>query len=366
MVTVLKRMEMRDTMNKIENVHAREIQAPVSLVGDILDTLGSPGDRVWAGDIWVAEPVVFDRRLGVGADGGHGSIRYSVVEYQPGRRIVFRFSPGGGLSGSHGFGLEPVGPDHTRITHFLDAQLSPWMRPLVPILIGWHDAMVETAFDRVELEATGSLERRTRIPRWLRIANRTEIAIARALGKIPPRGARAGPRLPLGYRLFRPAAVLVPAALAAIAAIHAAWALGWRWPGHDDESLAERVVGASAELPSEPLTWVVAGLLGAAAAAVAAVGSGRQKRLVRAAAWSVAGVLLLRGAAYIPIDLIGGLETEYARLDLAIYSPLCLALGLGAAIVARGPRPQYDTEYFDRGARARSSAGGPVPVGSSS
>jgi hypothetical protein len=337
-------MERKGAMAKIHNVHAREIAAPVEVVGEILDTLGSAGDRLWASDIWVAEPVVFDRPLAVGAAGGHGSIRYSVVEYQPGRRVVFRFSPGGELSGTHGFELEPVAPDQTRIAHFLHAQISPWRRPLVPILIGWHDAMVETAFDRVELEATGSLQRRTPIPRWLRIANRTEIAIGRALGKLPPRGERAGARLPIGYRLFRPAAVLVPAALAAIAAMHAAWALGWRWPGHDDESLAERVVGAGAELPPEPLVWVVAGLLGATAAVVAAVGSGRRDRLVRAAAWSVAGVLLVRGAAYIPIDLAGTLETEYARLDLAIYSPLSLALGVGAAIVARGPRPEYDAE----------------------
>jgi hypothetical protein len=331
-------------MSKIENVHAREIQAPVSLVGGILDTLGSPVDRVWASDIWLAEPVVLDRPLGVGADGGHGSIRYSVVEYEPGRRIVFRFSPGGGLSGSHGFEVEAAGPDQTRITHFLDAQTSLWMRPLVPILIGWHDAMVETAFDRVQLEATGSLQRRTPIPRWLRMANRAEIAIARALGKLPPRGEGAGTRLPVGYRLFRPAAVLVPAALAAIAGIHAAWALGWRWPGHDDDSLADLVVGAGAELPPDPLTWAVAGLLGVGAAAVAAAGSGRPGRLVQAAAWSVSAVLLLRGAAYVPIDLSGGLETDYSRLDLAIYSPLSLALGLGAAIVARGPRPEHDAE----------------------
>jgi Protein of unknown function (DUF3995) len=336
-------------MSKIENVHAREIDAPVSVVGDILDTLGSPCDRVWASDIWVAEPVVFDRPLGAGADGAHGSIRYSVVDYDPGRRVVFRFSPGGGLSGTHGFELEPVRPERTRITHVLEAETTPWMRPLVPILIGWHDAMVETAFDRVELEATGSLARRTRIPRWLRIVNRTEIAIGRALGRLPPRAERAATRPPVGYRMFRPAAVLVPTALAAIAAIHAASALGWRWPGHDEQSLAGRVVGAGAELPPEPLVWVVAGLLGTAAAVVAAVGSGRREQLVRAAAWSVAGVLLVRGAAYIPIDLIGGLDTEYARLDLAIYSPLALALGLGAAIVARGPRPQYGAD------RARST-----------
>ncbi len=70
----------------------------------------------------------------------------------------------------------------------------------------------------------------------------------------------------------------VGAVLAAIAAIHAAWALGWRWPGYDDESLAERVVGAGAQLPPEPVVWAVAALLGIGAAVVAAVGAGRRER----------------------------------------------------------------------------------------
>ncbi len=68
-------MERKSAMAKIHNVHAREIAAPVEVVGEILDTLGSADDRVWATDIWVAEPVVFDRPLAVGAAGGHGSIR---------------------------------------------------------------------------------------------------------------------------------------------------------------------------------------------------------------------------------------------------------------------------------------------------
>ncbi len=173
-------------MTKVHNVHVREIAAPMAVLGEILDTLGGDHDRLWATDIWIAEPVVFDRPLGVGADGGHGSIRYSVQEYEPGRRIVFRFTPGGGLTGVHGFELEALGPDRTRLVHFLDAGMSPWMRPIRPILIGWHDAMVETAFDRAELEATGCLTRRTRIPLWLRIVNRVEIGVGRALGKLPP------------------------------------------------------------------------------------------------------------------------------------------------------------------------------------
>jgi len=329
-------------MTIINNVHVREIAAPAAVVGQILDTLGSADDRLWATDIWVAEPVVFDRPLGVGADGGHGSIGYSVAEYEPGRRIVFAFAPAGGLSGIHGFELEALGPDRCRLTHVLEAATRRWMRPIVPILIGWHDAMVETAFDRAELEATGSLKRRTRIPGWLRIVNETEIALGRALGKLPPAAGRDTGGLPLGYRMFRPAGVVVPSALGAIAAMHVAWALGWRWPGGTDRALAERVVGAGAELPAGPVVWVVAALLGAAATAVAAVGAGRRERFLRAATWSVAGILIARGALYIPVDLIGGLDSIFAQLDLALYSPLCVALGLGAAIVARGPRPSQE------------------------
>jgi hypothetical protein len=110
-------MEGKNAMAKIHSSHTREVAAPVEKVGEILDTLGSADDRAWATDIWLAEPVVFDRPLAVGAAGGHGSIRYTVVEYQPGRRVVFRFSPGGELSGTHGFELEPLGTDQTRIAH---------------------------------------------------------------------------------------------------------------------------------------------------------------------------------------------------------------------------------------------------------
>ncbi len=331
-------------MTKISNVHVREIAAPAAVLGELLDTLGSADDRLWATDIWVAEPVLFDRPLGVGADGGHGSIRYSVVEYEPGRRIVFEFSPDSGMSGTHGFEIEALGPDRGRLTHFLESETSRWMRPLVPILIGWHDAMIETALDRAELGATGSLKRPTGIPRWLRIVNATEIALGRALGKFPPPAERDTGRLPLGYRMFRPAVIIVPTALAAIAAIHAAWAMGWRWPGGSDEALAERVVGAGAELPPEPVVWALAALIGAAATVVAAVGAGQREPFLRAATWTVAGVLIARGALSIPIDLISGLDTTYAQLDLALYSPLCLALGLGAAIVARGPRPGHQKQ----------------------
>jgi hypothetical protein len=182
-------------MAKIHNVHTREIAAPDGVVGEILDTVGSADDRLWATDIWVAEPVVFDRPLGVGADSGHGSIRYSVIEYEPGRRVVFEFAPDSALSGTHRFELEALGPDRCRLTHVLEAEAARWMWPLVPILIGWHNAMVETALDRGELEATGCLERRTRIPLWLRIVNGAEIAFGRLRGKLAPPAERDSERV---------------------------------------------------------------------------------------------------------------------------------------------------------------------------
>ncbi len=43
-------------MTKISNVHMREIAAPAAVLGQILNTLGSSDDRLWASDIWVAEP----------------------------------------------------------------------------------------------------------------------------------------------------------------------------------------------------------------------------------------------------------------------------------------------------------------------
>jgi hypothetical protein len=135
-----------------------------------------------------------------------------------------------------------------------------------------------------------------------------------------------------GTRLSRAAGVAVPIALAGLAGLHAAWALGWRWPGGSDQALAERVAGAE-ELPSETATWVVAGGLLGAATVVVAADRGIRGRAVRLAAWAVAAAFLARSVAYLPSDLGGGVETPFDRLDLALYSPLCLAIGSGTALV---------------------------------
>jgi len=60
----------------------------------------------------------------------------------------------------------------------------------------------------------------------------------------------------------------------------------------------------------------------------------------------------VRGAIYPPIDLSHGLASDYDRIDLVLYSPLCLLLGLGALAVARDlPRLRSMTSFDGRGDR---------------
>ena len=119
----------------------------------------------------------------------------------------------------------------------------------------------------------------------------------------------------------------------AIAALHAYWALGGIWPGQDKESLARTVVGGR-PMPGPSATWVVAALLLAAALTVLAAGGlvalPLPHRLLRGAALLATGLLWLRG-------LVGFFDfrirpatvgSPFARLNLYLYSPLCLVLGL--------------------------------------
>lgn len=135
-------------------------------------------------------------------------------------------------------------------------------------------------------------------------------------------------------RAARVAGVAVPAAIGGVAAIHAAWAAGWHWPGGSEQALAERVLGTrSTEMPPGWLTWLVATTFAASATAVAAAAAGSGGRPARLATWATAGVFTARGVLGPIADAFTGPGT-YERLDLAIYSPLCLAIGSGAAALA--------------------------------
>lgn len=140
---------------RVENVHTREIAAPVETVGALIDTLASRDDRLWPHDIWPR--MRLDRPLGVGATGGHGPIRYTIVSYEPGRRIEFKFLAPAGFDGTHGLKVEATGPAHSRLTHTLSMRAKglaavTWTLLYRPL----HDALVEDAMSRAEMETTGT------------------------------------------------------------------------------------------------------------------------------------------------------------------------------------------------------------------
>jgi hypothetical protein len=83
---------------------------------------------------------------------------------------------------------------------------------------------------------------------------------------------------------------------------------------------------------------VFAGLFGTAAGVGRADARGSASALVRSGTWTIAAVFLARGSGSLAYDAVKGLGTTYRRFDATIYSPLCLALGAGTAVVARGQR----------------------------
>jgi len=131
-------------------------------------------------------------------------------------------------------------------------------------------------------------------------------------------------------------ALAAAAGLAAVSALHAAWATGSCWPAVDRRSLADTVAGAR-DMPGPAACLAVSAALAAAAAVTAGVG-GEQPLAVTARA-AVAVTLSARAAT----GLTGGTHllvpwtpsARFVDLDRRLYGPCC---GLLAALVAAGLR----------------------------
>jgi len=154
---------------KIMNVHERSCRVSPEAVGLLIDGLSGGDDRLWPRDKW--PPQVLDGPLGEGAGGGHGPVKYTVVEYVPGRRVVYRFDPSGwvaGFDGRHYFEVIPRRHD-VLLRHVLEAQCDAktwlkWKIAVEPL----HDALLEDALDGAEQRLHGSVERPARWSLWVR------------------------------------------------------------------------------------------------------------------------------------------------------------------------------------------------------
>jgi Protein of unknown function (DUF3995) len=130
------------------------------------------------------------------------------------------------------------------------------------------------------------------------------------------------------------AATLI-AVLVALAMIHAYWGFGGRWPGHDDASMVERVVGRTRDMraPRPRACFFVAAALLAAGILVAVHRTGGLNAAVALVAtvgfWSAAAVFLLRGlAGFVPAVFRYAEGTPFHRLNRIYYSPLCLLIAV--------------------------------------
>ena len=155
---------------KVRNYHARRLCSPSDEVGACLDSLSSRNDSLWPHEYWPR--MVLDGPLAEGARGGHGPIRYSVEEFVPGRRVVFRFTAPAGFDGVHHFTLEGDG-EGTTIAHAIEMKTSG------PALLTWplvfrplHDALLEDSLDKLEAHLSGEPWRRRSPSGWVKLLRR--------------------------------------------------------------------------------------------------------------------------------------------------------------------------------------------------
>ncbi|MFD1149789.1 SRPBCC family protein [Saccharothrix hoggarensis] len=139
----------------IQNVHTRLIPDSAGLVDRVVE--------LWPSDRWPA--LVLDRPLGVGADGGHGFVRYRCTDHVPGQRAEFTFDPRIGVTGTHVLEAVPGGLRHT-----LTGRTSGLMRLGWPLAVRWlHDALIEDLFDNAAHAAGHPPVRPRRWSPWVRL-----------------------------------------------------------------------------------------------------------------------------------------------------------------------------------------------------
>jgi hypothetical protein len=156
----------------MRNVQSRSIDAPAATVGALLDRLASADDPIWPARSW--PPLVLDVGLTPGSRGGHGPIRYSVADYEPGRRIRFRFDAGLGIVGYHELLVAADGPARCRLTHTVNGRTEGRFRLLWPLAVRWlHEALIKDLFARVDVVATGQAGDMPRWSWWVRTMRRT-------------------------------------------------------------------------------------------------------------------------------------------------------------------------------------------------
>ncbi len=156
-------------------------------------------------------------------------------------------------------------------------------------------------------------------------------------------------------------ALLIFSILTLIACLHAFWAIGGKWPGRDDESLAKMVIGTKGltKLPKASLTMLVATLIFIAGLIPLLWGYHQDGAnaymslfpdsslsilkmmnnliphwLLKVSMIGLTLIFLVRGlVTYTLWAEKQNLEEPFRSLDKKYYAPLCLILGVGFMVL---------------------------------
>lgn len=322
------------------SVHDRDLATDIDTAAAVLATTGQPGCRLSPATGWPPDMRIhLDGPVAEGVTGGHGGVRYEVTAYEPGRRLEFRFLDDM-IDGGHRFELHAGREgDRVRIVHTLAGTIARNRRPAWAVIRRFHDAYVEVVLDSIEVATTGRVARPSRPPRWMRLFNTVESTRQRWSANRP---------------IARLAGVLVPVTVAGIGGLHLAWAFGSSFPAGDERRLAEWVIGWTSMPPRWASAVVGVGLVSAAGALAATV-AGNTARAVRVGALLATVAIGLRGVLG-PLDSLGRVATTYGTANLALYTPLCLALGAGAMILVSAAAGRTAAAATSAPARVRGSA----------
>lgn len=112
---------------RVRRVHVRDLPVPVERVGALIGGLGGPADRLWPSERWPTTPLELDGPA-IGTAGRQGLFRLTqmrqvVANYEPGRRVAFRFAPDVGVVGTRTLDARPLDGNRTRLVHTLDARV---------------------------------------------------------------------------------------------------------------------------------------------------------------------------------------------------------------------------------------------------
>lgn len=152
----------------VYNTHQREVAAPASEVGPLIDSLASKNDRLWPRNEWPA--MRLNGPLGVGAAGGHGPVCYFVTAYEPGSQIEFQFTGPSGFNGQHSFTVIGLADNSTLLRHELLMSPSGMAKLTWPLFFQpLHDALIEESLDRAENEFSSSPGAAHRRSLWTKI-----------------------------------------------------------------------------------------------------------------------------------------------------------------------------------------------------